>query len=276
MGHRTARKLASMHRLKTCTVFLSIALAACAPTPDVSKTAIPVIQGSNFTPQDLAVPSPAQATVIIYSHGTSNPRAREDCTRSYNRVPDTLAKFDGGPLHVFRHCSHAVERSGRSNAGNQVYARVRELTGLIDGFVAAGVPANRIVLAGHSNGGWSSLMLDSGTPSRIAGVIAFAPAFAGKRSEVSRFPWWRREVRPRQVREMTSGGPINALIFGYKRDPFNRPKELRFLPEAFPNTVQLVAYGCPSFYAHNVHLNDCQADQTEAAIRAFLDRRIGS
>src|SRR5690606_41086873 len=58
------------------------------------------------------------------------------------------------------------------------------------------------ILAGHSAGGWSALMATLEYGDQFNGVIAFAPAFAGRRSEVLRYPRWRRKIRPQQIEHL--------------------------------------------------------------------------
>ena len=94
-----------------------------------------------------------------------------------------------------------------------------------------------LFLAGHSNGAWTALMMMKDVNTRFNGVIAFAPAFAGKRSEISFAPWWRNTTRPRQIKEMLTAPRMDALVFAYENDAFNRPQELQFLPNQLSITV---------------------------------------
>ena len=110
-------------------------------------------------------------------------------------------------------------------------------------------------------------------------AVVFAPAFAGKRSEIHQYPIWRKEIRPRQVKQMISYNEIEALIFAYKNDLFNRPQELQFLIEAFPNTIQLIGYKCnvsPGKTGHTTHINDCWRSKTSELVRNYIEDRKAS
>ena len=48
---------------------------------------------------------------------------------------------------------------------------------------------------------------------------------------------------------MTEVKAVKALIFAYEDDAFNRPKELNFLKEKYPDSVELVGYKCGKGHA---------------------------
>ncbi|MEM6664305.1 MAG: alpha/beta hydrolase-fold protein [Pseudomonadota bacterium] len=249
-------------------------LTACVENNGTYKTLadapVPRIVGDAWTKADLRIADAASATVLIYSHGTRRPQRFANCEAPGFTLPQILEQLDGGSVHVVRHCSRATEQSGPSTAGQQVFARAAELTRLAEGYVATGVTADRIFLAGNSNGGWSSLMAYAQKPTAFGGVVAFAPAFSGPRSEITRFPWWRQDVRPRHVAKLKVAPELKALIFAYENDAFNRPQELQFLPEAHPKTVTLVSYGCPGVRPHGTYRRDCRLRATTEAIKAFV------
>lgn len=263
--------------LRAAILTATILLGACtgmiqgnATLETDASAAIPRIVGDNWSVQDLRLDSPEAATVIIYSHGTKRPSAYDNCENRWFTAPPVLTALDGGDVHVVRQCSLAIERAERSDAGNQVYAKAAELTRLAKGYTQIGVRPDRIFLTGNSNGGWSSLMAYAQDPYAFGGVVAFAPAFAGRRSERVMYPWWRGEVRPRQVAELSSAPRLRALVFAYPGDPFNRPKDLTFLPEAHPNSIELISYGCGLSNPHGTYRRDCKEAETRAAILNFI------
>ncbi len=222
------------------------------------------------------IDDPAQATVIIYSHGTTRPQRQERCDRWWNRVPSALLNVESPRPFIYYLCSTATELGSREHAGRYVFARLGEVEAALDELLAAGVPSHRIFLAGHSAGGWVSLMAASAFPEKFNAAIAFAPAFAGRRSETSRFPWWRQRARPAQIARMVSAETLPALVFSYRGDPFNRPQDLTFLTEHFPESVELVAYGCPNHFKHLLHLYDCREVQTTDTLSRYLAKRLTS
>lgn len=215
----------------------------------------------------------ATRKVIIYSHGTTRPQVREDCSRSYNRVPSVLTDIDAlATWDVFYLCSRATD-SG--NPGSYIYKRKAEILAVADQLAAAGVPRSNIFLAGHSAGAWSSLMAMDAMGTKFNGAVLFAPACCGPRSETTVYPIWRTQIRPRQVGEMTAFATMNALVFGFPNDAFNRPEELTFLTDAFPTTVTLNVPACAR--GHGSHLSECQGDAAVAtAIRDYLAARTGA
>ncbi|MEM9603117.1 MAG: alpha/beta hydrolase [Pseudomonadota bacterium] len=222
------------------------------------------------------IEAPASKTVIIYSHGTTRPQRREDCGAFWNRVPPSLLSVQSETTLIYYLCSAVTEPPGAAFAGQYVDDRLAEVERTLDDMIDAGVAPQRLFLAGHSAGGWVALMAASAFPAKFNAAIAYAPAFAGRRSEAAAFPWWRGEVRPRQVVRMLSAPALSALVFAYEGDPFNRPEDLQFLADAFPSTVTMVAYGCANLNKHLVHLNDCREAETAARAAAFLADRVGA
>jgi len=127
--------------------------------------------------------------VIIYNHGISRPQQREPCFLSYNQPPKSLTALRDNKTLVYQLCSTSTEAPAISSAGKQVYLRKIEINYAIDAFQARGVLPKHLFLAGHSNGAWTSLMMMRDVNKRFNGVIAYAPAFAGKRNEVNIAPW---------------------------------------------------------------------------------------
>lgn len=219
-----------------------------------------------------------QQRVIIYNHGIHRPQQLEPCFMPYNNPPPALMLLRDQQTLVYKLCSTATESPAISSAGRQVYLRKGEINHALDAFLARGILPKHLFLAGHSNGGWTSLMMMQDVNTRFNGVIAFAPAFAGKRSEASYAPWWRNSVRPKQIKEMLRAPVMDALVFAYANDAFNRPEDLQFLPHHYPPTglhgVKLVAYDCGLKNAHQTFRNDCQLAQTKQSIRDFIQQQI--
>lgn len=228
----------------------------------------------------IAIADPKNKVVVIYSHGTRRPQHVEDCSKSANRVPRSLmdglgARRDGGAL-VYYLCSAATEQTTRTTAGEYIYKRMAEVERTLDQLAAAGIDPKRIFLAGHSAGGWTSLMMGRQAGKKFNAVVAFAPAFAGPRNETEKYPWWRKVARPKQIAEMTKPPRLEALVFAYEEDPFNRPEDLAFLTKRYPQSVRLVGYACPLVKRkHLTHVEDCREDRTAATIRDYVKRRLG-
>jgi pimeloyl-ACP methyl ester carboxylesterase len=151
----------------------------------------------------IRISEPRDKIVIVYNHGTRRPQLIEDCDASWNQVPLSLLAIQSEKVLISYLCSRAWESNSTwGSAGQHIYGRLKEVEATLDELIAVGVPPKNIFLAGHSAGGWTSLMAMRHFGRKFNAAIVFAPAFAGRRSEESRYPWWRQEARPRQIREM--------------------------------------------------------------------------
>ncbi len=260
-------------------LFLSVMLflSACSSLGSNSKKSITEdIQRLKFS-----VPN-SQQRVIIYNHGISRPQEVEPCFLAYNQPPKSLIALVDKSTLVYRLCSTATEALAISSAGKQVYLRKIEINYAIDAFLARGVQPKHLFLAGHSNGGWTSLMMMRDVNKRFNGVIAYAPAFSGRRDEVNIAPWWRNTVRPKQIKKMLEAPTMDALVFAYKNDAYNRPQDLQFLEQSYPfknktdksTGVDLVSYDCGLRNAHVTYRNDCRLTETTRRIRSFVNNQI--
>ena len=225
----------------------------------------------------------ASQKVIIYMHGTNNPRQQENCHKSYNAVPKSIKQVLGFVnFHIYYLCSSAADSKklqknlpgdgihyqfGRAN-GSYILQRVVELDNLIDSLHSANVRPENIFVVGHSAGGWSALIAADTFPEKFNGVIAFAPACCGPRHEVDLYPIWRKIVRPEQQKMMTNNPAFKRLVFVYEDDEYNRSTDLEFLQRAFPETLQLVNQNCGK--GHSTHLMDCNSAETQNIINKFL------
>lgn len=254
---------------------VTLFLSACSSLGSNSKTSI----ADNIQTLKFTSPS-SQQRVIIYNHGISRPQQKEPCFMPYNHPPSSLTALISNTMMVYRLCSTATESPAISSAGKQVYLRKIEINYAIDAFLARGIQPKHLFLAGHSNGGWTSLMMMSDVNKRFNGVIAYAPAFAGKRSEMGITPWWRRIVRPRQINEMLLAPTMDALVFAYENDAYNRPQDLQFLENRYPLKnaagVDLVAYDCGLSNAHQTFKSDCRLTDTSRLISNFVNEQIVS
>tara|TARA_Y100001960_G_C14718485_1_gene851070 strand:- start:635 stop:1579 length:945 start_codon:yes stop_codon:yes gene_type:complete len=227
----------------------------------------------------ISLPFPKNAIVVIYMHGTQNPRSRSSCGAWWNDVPATLknlAKKEN--LHLYYLCSKATDPPGRDH-GSWIFERVKEISAVLDQLTDTGVPPQRIFLSGHSAGGWASLMAMSMVDRKFNAAIVFAPAFAGPRAEEGVYPIWRGEIRPKHVTKMTSFDTVRALVFAYDNDPYNRTAELKFLTNRYPDSVEMVSSTCMislPLTGHLTHLKDCEAEATERTIIRYIEARLSN
>lgn len=226
------------------------------------------------TMPELSLEDPSERVIIIYNHGTTDPAEVEDCGKCSNRVPDSLKAVQGENLLIYYLCSKKTEQSRVPRVGEYIDKRVRELNEVIGKFLSMGVNRNHIFLAGHSAGGWASLMAMLEYRHKFNSAIVFAPAFAGTREERDKYPEWAR-AREEHIKKLTMEGKrVEALVFAYFGDQYEDPYSLQFLEERYPDTVRLEKYGCKIFDQHLTHLYDCREDQTVSIISDYLESRL--
>jgi len=229
----------------------------------------PVSRSYRGTPPPIAIAEPEAKTIIVYTHGITRPQVREDCSRWYNRVPKSVIALTArSGTRVYFLCAPVIDGPSQ---GSYIYSYRDRIENVLDEILDQGVAPDRIFLAGHSAGAWASLMLMDEVGRKFNAAILFAPACCGPRSEVTRYPQWRTQIRPAQVRDMLDVARIDALVFAYADDPYNRPADLAFLTDAFPATVSIVEQTCG--HEHTTHLRDCREVQTWVTIRDYVDRR---
>ena len=255
---------------------LPLILSACSSFGDNTKTSIAKdIQNIKFSSRS------SQQRVVIFSHGIHRPSV-EICNDFNNKPPRSLMALVDNKTLVYHFCSSAIESP--LSPGKQVYLRRIEIDHAIDAFLARGIQPKHLFLAGHSNGAWTSLMMMRDVNQRFNGVIAFAPGFSGKRSDVRIAPWWRNKVRPKQIKEMLKATSMDALVFSYENDAYNRPQDLQFLRKNYPlktvnnklTGVDLVSYDCGLKNAHLTYRNDCRLKETTSRIRLFVNDQINT
>lgn len=265
----------------------------CSKTPElrasgfVTKTddATPFANGYRGKTPAPMIKNATEAKLVIWLHGQHNPRKKEVCSKQGNLPPKSVLQLgDLKDVFIYYHCTaitdpkvkkdnlpdDGIHYKGGYAHGSYILARRDELADVIDSFTALGVSPANITIAGHSAGGWTALLAAASYPDKIGGVIAFAPAFAGVRAEEDLYPWWRKIIRPEQIEMISQPNDVPKLIFAYEDDAFNRPQELRFLTDQFPDSARLISQKCGG--GHLSHKNDCQRDQTVRLMTDFIGK----
>jgi pimeloyl-ACP methyl ester carboxylesterase len=236
------------------------------------------LQEGPAPPREAAPTDPARSVVLIFSHGTYRPQRRHQCNEDRD-VPAVLREMAAANGWVVQYLCSAATDDGVE--GSYTYKRADEILAAVAAQRARGVPARRIFLLGHSAGGWSSLMAARKDPSGFNAVIAFAPAFAGVRnwsgsgahceSERGLCPQWRSELMPRQMKYIREAKRIDALIFAYSDDQFDRPAELAPL-ESIPG-VRIIAFdACQD--GHATTYSDCFREGARVEIEDYIKTRL--
>lgn len=284
---------------------LLLLLAACAA--EAAGSADAEFRGSWLgrvalsDPTDpLSLEAPKRVLIVIYNHGSRAEFRRDRCHPGAETTPPVLrdlagTSIEGLEVAVFAFCTRSRlgdfdESSGEGEP--KVIKRAREIAALARGFVRAGVPAQRIFLAGQSAGGWAALLaaaatsLAAETPSEanlgsrdaaLGGVVAFAPAFAGP---VEDRPETWQTLRDTQAAELAALPWLAGLVYAFEGDRYEPPADLHFLAR-IPGVTLLARPGdrlggrpCGAHEAHLRAFADCFAAAETARLRGFLAERV--
>ncbi|MGE4010804.1 MAG: alpha/beta hydrolase, partial [Alphaproteobacteria bacterium] len=158
----------------------------------------------------------------------------------------------------------------------KVQKRAKDIEALIVDALAQGVPPEQIFVAGHSAGAWASLLVARRGQVKIGGYILFAPAFAGHYS--ARQPgWW--DLQNRLAKYIGEAEQIDALVYAFENDKFNRVEDLRFLSRV--KGVQFFALqsrevdgvACARQDGHETVYEECFRTTRNAEILNFILKR---
>jgi pimeloyl-ACP methyl ester carboxylesterase len=127
-------------------------------------------------------------------------------------------------------------------------------------------------VAGHSAGGWASLVALRDNPEAIGAAVAFAPAAFDR---AATRPPDVQALRRQRYAEMTAATRLPALIFGFDGDAFETAADLSALA-TIPG-VRLVAMPEPGFdelgcvLEPHIRVRDlCFSETQDVRLRGFI------
>ena len=261
--------------------------------------AVPVLaDASGFLPpvpptlpgDPLAFNNPGDKVLLIYLPGSDQEFFEDRCTprrpESAWGVPPIIAELAGQrvagrQIAIYGFCTPTLQGDydARHRRGTpKVVYRSRDLAALLKAFRERGLNPEQTFLIGHSAGAWTSLLVARENPGSQQGVIAFAPAFAGTRAD--RTAGWD-ELRDSQIAYLSEAGRLDALVYGFEDDPFNRPQDLEFLI-AIPGVVfralpsdSIARRSCTGAEPHHLLRHGCfEAEQ--GRILSYIRDRLQS
>ena len=252
-----------------------------------------VSKDSGFIDQDGKMYSHDQITdksnsiIVIYSHGAQGDQKIDKCLSSWAKVPPVIrdlhnVKIKSYVIKIYRLCSgvrgwtneeqdrmwRAHEKLGKldlnliASDGTQLMDKQKGIQKLkvikkkLDELIELGF--DKIILAGHSSGGWQSLKLKTLYPELITGVIGLNPGAGGTVQNRKDWPWWT-DVRYYGFGKYDN---LNALILTHDKDNFNSSKDY----DVFKNIdsvkkINLTKSTCKGKITlggyHGVTLTDC-------------------
>lgn len=197
--------------------------------------------------------APKESIVVIYNHGSATDDNSEPVCNFLSRlfpVSDLVGHRVGGKtVHVYILCTNRLAgdfnnpeerdfpKAYACNYASEIdcrTAKYRELkrreaiVRTIAGFAAQGVPASQLFLAGHSCGGWQSLMVQAQYPEKIAGAIAYDPGCYGSAAWRARKPNYTRLMQ-NEIGVMRAAATLPALIFSNQSSACCAPESLNWL-----------------------------------------------
>jgi pimeloyl-ACP methyl ester carboxylesterase len=161
----------------------------------------------------------------------------------------------------------------------KVMRRVQKIEELVRTFLDSGVPPAHIFLVGQSAGGWASLLVARRQQVPINAVIAFAPAFAGRKAR--RTEDWQA-IHEQHVAYLSAADQLHALVFAFDRDAYNTPEDLAFL-QVIPGvhflhlSEQAIAgIPCQRPNGHRTVCRDCFLQTQQEAILSYIEMRLAA
>ena len=188
-----------------------------------------------------SIPSPKAKAVVIFLHGSLIEKMDDACDPGGEvtgfSVPEVIRQLAGSKVAglevvVFAPCDGHATALGEPIKIDQRVAAIEHTLIELD---HAGIDRSRIVLMGHSAGGWAALLHQKRHPGSVNSVIAFAPAFAGKKQ--GRPEEWQRRHEA-QASEIGSAERIPALVYAFDNDAYNTPADLSFLSRVRGTTLR--------------------------------------
>lgn len=234
----------------------------------------------------LSIPNPSTKAVIVFLHGSFIEKLDDKCDPSGETsgfsVPEVVRQFAGIKIAglevvVYAPCDGRATALGEPLKIDQRVAAIEQTLAELG---RAGIDPSQIVLVGHSAGGWAALLHEKRYPGSVNSVIAFAPAFAGKK-------WGRPDVwqqkHDEQAAEIGSADQIPALVFSFDNDAYNTPSDLKFLSRIKGTTllrtpemaIAGVACEIPLFASSHAHAyRKCFSDTQTNVLLEFLSKQL--
>jgi Serine aminopeptidase, S33 len=234
----------------------------------------------------LSIANPKSKAVILYLHGSVVDKLDDRCDPSNEMlgesVPDVVQQLNGTEILGLEVMVFAPCHGRATNIGEplKIDQRVQAIDETLKELNRAGVDPSQIFLIGQSAGGWAALLHQKRYPQSVNSVVAFAPAFAGKKR-------WRPEVWQQrhelQAAEILSANLISSLIFAFENDDYNSPDDLKFLSRIKGTTLlklpddAIAGVDCDIPFFGSSHKNAFRKcfDRTQSeTLRNFLQQRL--
>jgi pimeloyl-ACP methyl ester carboxylesterase len=234
----------------------------------------------------LSIANPKAKAVILYLHGSVLDKLDDRCDPNTEvlgeSVPDVIQQLNGTEILGLEVMVFAPCHGRATNIGEplKIDQRVQAIDETLKELNRAGVAPSQIFLIGQSAGGWAALLHQKRYPQSVNSVVAFAPAFAGKKR-------WRPEVWQQrhelQAAEILSANLISSLVFAFKNDDYNSHEDLDFLSRVKGTTLlklpddAIAGVDCDIPLFGSSHKNAFRKcfDQTQSTVlKNYLQQRL--
>ena len=231
--------------------------------------------------------------LIIYNHGSNNDQTIDKCTKAWDKVPPVILslhdqKIKNFQIKIYKLCSgvrgwskadqdrmwkgYEVKKKAFLELTNKEglpliqtqkqFLKQKVIKEKINNFIDQGF--ENIVLVGQSAGSWASITLKSKFPEKIDGVIAFNPAFSGKRNNRKQWPYWEA-IRSYGISVMNLTNLKNTMVYAHSKDSYEKPKTLSFLSDLSTVTfIDISGLDCKGKAmlgkGHGIALTECFAE----------------
>lgn len=237
-------------------------------------------------PRSLSIADPKSKAVVLFLHGSVVEKLDDTCDPSGETtgfsVPEVVTalagtKVAGLEVVVFAPCHGRATQIGEPL---KIEQRVDAIEQTLQELARTGIDPSHIFLIGQSAGGWAALLHQKRHPGSVNSIIAFAPAFAGKK-RWRPDSWQQRHEKQRE--ELMTANNISALVFAFENDEYNTPNDLAFLSQIkgttllrMPEkTIAGVTCEIPFFSSsHSQAYRKCFSSTQSDVLRNFLLQRL--
>ena len=219
---------------------------------------------------DLRVDQPEDTNIIIWNHHTEAMGSAPSCLgKAYFPPPSIMALESLGRTRVYYLCTRSTQEPGKPFFAEQ---RRDEILALVGELRALGVPAERIFLSGQSGGSCSSLFALGAAPGEINAGILFAPACHGQGEGTKRRMNKLSSLAQKVEKDILAADKVNALLVAFENDAWNKPGDLEFLKQRWPNSVDIFSPRCGA--NHSGAFYGCGVDAVAKAVETYFVRRL--
>ncbi len=276
--------------VKSAIVLFAIVFSGCATSMGTS-TYYPNVITKVKEKEAYSINNPTKKIVVIFTPGSGHNLKPTPCTpnkpNSPYGIPNVLLDLSKKSIKdnqviLDGFCSKEVgTKFSKYSIETKPEARSKDIIKKIEMYVKSGIPEKHIFISGHSVGGWTALLVGQKLKYDIGGIIAFAPAFAGKYK--TRTDFWKKIYKDR-INKLKQSEYINGIVFAFKGDPFNKQEDLSFLkyvkgikfvPLSDEYMEEKVGYECSEFNKRNIGKHksvykECFRESQNKAIINFI------